>query len=69
MDKPEGPVCDTCRRPLVPWMEGTLDNPRPKQHAGQPTSGKFACYSALCGKYGLVIKIDPPTATGGMRQG
>ena len=59
----EYPSCATCRRPMKPWADGALTTFRPKP--GQPMAGKYVCQSPLCNKYGLVVRVDPPSARGG----
>jgi hypothetical protein len=67
---PDFPLCETCRRPLAPYLSKRQPETIPKpQPAGSPgTYGKFVCYSALCNKYGLVLRVDPPSALGGRQQ-
>ena len=67
MAEAETPACISCHRPLVPWLEGSA-KAKPKPFLAAQTSGKFVCYSPVCDQYGLVIKIDPPSALGARRQ-
>jgi hypothetical protein len=59
MAEREVPRCAACRRPLSVFPEAAR-RVRAVPQPGEPVHGKFVCTSALCNRYGLVVRIDPP---------
>ena len=58
---PATPECAACKRPLTPWLAANMPrgytSPTVDRHGA--VFGKFVCYSPMCERYGLVVRIDP----------